>query len=972
MDNNCTNQSKKLARKGFDVINNSFFVEELASYKNFLSKTEDRISTISFSDFSSYYQYLHGNIYKNACYYKYNFPQDEIIKYSLDMSKINSDSIITYNIDNFTLEFSESEKQWYNTAEERKTILKEWIILFNKCQNHAEFKQIITNLKQSDLSNKLNFFIYNFICSSNKNAFEIITQYLNENDLLYFNKDDLFNFEKALCLIFNPNDVINAYDSSKFYSRKTAQEWKDELKFFTNRLANKEIEFSTELYFDKDLHYFVWHKVGKPKNYVSKRILVEAYRYFETLEEFAGFLDNDLSDCDLTQAILPDFNISKYKINKRTKLPIQFQDKLTYSIIKKYDRFKKCFVVKQTWTDKYGNLIKNYNHSFDYFFDFVHFLKGDLSDADLLFCDGLQNISDFKDLNLHNAILKSNILDKLGVDYEAIKKTTETFSVIESNEIETTATLTVDRVDLNGEEILNNQKIYYVSDLHLLHRISNANCKSFYDELYVLQQIIDCLLNSVRSFEKNIILIGGDTSSDFSLFKLFIKLLRASIDEKELEVNVIFTLGNHELWDFEDANFDEIVAKYRKVISDNKMYLLQNNMIIKYNRNDIEEVRTEELEHISKDNLLKRLTTARLIIFGGLGFAGYNEEFNANQLIYKSAINRQQEIEESKKFEKLYGKIRSELSDKRVIIFTHMPQKDWCSDFTPIKGFIYVSGHSHRNYFYDDGDYRIYSDNQIGYYQNNCRLKYFYIEDDYDLFEAYKNGIYEITREQYIEFYIGKNIYMDFFRKFDKLYMLKKNGYYMFILESAKGNLNIMNGGALKLLEKKPLSYYYENMDKVISYVKTPLDTFSNYQKQIADEIKSIGGSGNIHGAIIDIDFFNHIYVNPIDLTITAYWASDIINKVIFTDTPALLQSNCPELYCNYLKQIESKSETALVLTKSNTNKLPQLYLDTDIYRASREIKKMQRLNSNILSIWIELQTKELGNKNVKRRTGKR
>lgn len=309
-------------------------------------------------------------------------------------------------------------------------------------------------------------------------------------------------------------------------------------------------------------------------------------------------------------------------------------------------------------------------------------------------------------------------------------------------------------------------------------------------------------------------------------------------------------------------------------------------------------------------------------------------------------------------------KIRLHLSDKRVIIFTHMPQKDWCSDFTPTKRFVYVSGHSHRNYFYDDGDYRIYSDNQIGYYQNNCRLKYFYMEDDYDLFEAYKNGIYEITREQYIEFYIGKNIHMDFFRKFDKLYMLKKNGYYMFILKSAEGNLNIMNGGALKLLEKKPLSYYYENMDKVISYVKTPLDTFSNYQKQISYEIKSIGGSGNIHGAIIDIDFFNHIYVNPIDLTITAYWASDIINKVIFADTPSLLQSNCPELYCNYLKQIESKSETALVLTKSNTNKLPQLYLDTDIYRASREIKKMQRLNSNILSIWIEPKNKEIRENN--------
>ena len=213
-------------------------------------------------------------------------------------------------------------------------------------------------------------------------------------------------------------------------------------------------------------------------------------------------------------------------------------------------------------------------------------------------------------------------------------------------------------------------------------------------------------------------------------------------------------------------------------------------------------------------------------------------------------------------------------------------------------------------------------------------------------------------------FYIGKNISMDFFRAFDKLYMLKKNGYYMFILQSANGNLNILNGGAIKRLEYKSVLYYYEHMDKVISYIKTPLDNFSNYQKQISEEIKAIGGSGNIHGAIIDIDFFNHLYINPVDLTVTAYWASDIINKVVFDDTPTLLQSNCPEIYANYLKQIESKSETAIVINKSSIVNPPQFYLDTDIYRASREIKKMQKLSSNILSIWIEPETKKLSDNN--------
>ena len=63
-----------------------------------------------------------------------------------------------------------------------------------------------------------------------------------------------------------------------------------------------------------------------------------------------------------------------------------------------------------------------------------------------------------------------------------------------------------------------------------------------------------------------------------------------------------------------------------------------------------------------------------------------------------------------------------------------------------------MSGHTHRNYFYDDGEYRIYADNQIGYRERTPHLKYFYLDDTYDIFVDHDNGIYEITREQYIDF----------------------------------------------------------------------------------------------------------------------------------------------------------------------------------------------------------------------------
>ena len=73
----------------------------------------------------------------------------------------------------------------------------------------------------------------------------------------------------------------------------------------------------------------------------------------------------------------------------------------------------------------------------------------------------------------------------------------------------------------------NFNRISYISDLHLMHRIKNAGCKSVEDIIYVMQKIIDNIL-----MESNTItLIGGDVASEFSIFELFIKMLRKSVDE---------------------------------------------------------------------------------------------------------------------------------------------------------------------------------------------------------------------------------------------------------------------------------------------------------------------------------------------------------------------------------------------------------------------------------------------------------
>ena len=92
-------------------------------------------------------------------------------------------------------------------------------------------------------------------------------------------------------------------------------------------------------------------------------------------------------------------------------------------------------------------------------------------------------------------------------------------------------------------------------------------------------------------------------------------------------------------------------------------------------------------------------------------------------------------------------------------------------------------------------------------------------------------------------------------------------------------------------------------------------------------------------------------------MTVRSYCASDIINKLVYPTIQALLKNNCPELYSNYLKLIEGKKSNPLAVkkTKNEVALLPQEYLETDIYKASREIKKMQKLNSNVLTTWYDI-----------------
>ena len=112
------------------------------------------------------------------------------------------------------------------------------------------------------------------------------------------------------------------------------------------------------------------------------------------------------------------------------------------------------------------------------------------------------------------------------------------------------------------------------------------------------------------------------------------------------------------------------------------------------------------------------------------------------------------------------------------------------------------------------------------------------------------------------------------------LYALKYDDVYMFVLESAS-SLCLLEGGRRHKLDCD-ISYYYENLPE---YVRKVRSAFMPYQKalsMVSDEVMAIGGSGSIHGCIVDIDWFNHIYLNPFDGKVTPYFALNTTDKLVF------------------------------------------------------------------------------------------
>ena len=313
------------SNRGYDVIFNRFFVQEDIidfSDNNSILKT---IIT-NFESFDNYYEYLNGNIYEKSCYYQCEFTSKEIKKYKIDINKIKNNAFIDYTIedDSFDNELENLYDEFKN-AELKKEKNKLWINKVLDCKNLKELMKVLNNFEKSKYHEYYfeDILIYYFIKSKPKKAFKILMDSIN-------NCENIISEEK-MCLYFPAKEVLNSINYNKnVRTPATINKYIKKVKNFANDIDNNNYTKKTNCKFDMRTNYFI---IEESYKITGKNWPIIIRKYFYDIKELIEYLDGDLSNCDLSKAVISEEDIKDCKINENTLLPLD-STKISHTINK--------------------------------------------------------------------------------------------------------------------------------------------------------------------------------------------------------------------------------------------------------------------------------------------------------------------------------------------------------------------------------------------------------------------------------------------------------------------------------------------------------------------------------------------------------------------------------------------------------------------------------------------------------------
>lgn len=443
--------------------------------------------------------------------------------------------------------------------------------------------------------------------------------------------------------------------------------------------------------------------------------------------------------------------------------------------------------------------------------------------------------------------------------------------------------------------------------------------------------LVSAVQDKVSDLQRKLLRLeqGINAEYDYDIVRL------ADFHYEQPSILGVVILGNHEYIGFYDV--DDAVKFYKKELEPLGYRVLQN----------------ESLEN------------DQVVIYAGSGFAKYSEQFNANNIVCCDAMmgNRDYEIAQTAVFEQEYEAARQHAKDtgKCFICLTHYPVESCLSKFD--KDTVYFSGHTHRNERYKTEDRVLYADNQVGYHKNGgfdgvVRFKRATTDPARNPYADFEDGYQQTTPDAYLQFYdyIGESVGEGkLIRKrceTGELYVIKSRGYYGFFVVNNSG-ISIVNGGKTKKIAlSKNIEWIYDNFNIVVSKYLAVLEPLRAAQLQISRELKRLGFYGTIHGLIVDVDFYNHIMVNPIDGTITFYYSPEFgqvrpfesfQKQLAFMGCAGLLESKVTDSQRN---EIALYGSNMLAAVENNyvMSEMATVSRRTGVYGVSRAVNPLQRL----------------------------
>lgn len=150
------------------------------------------------------------------------------------------------------------------------------------------------------------------------------------------------------------------------------------------------------------------------------------------------------------------------------------------------------------------------------------------------------------------------------------------------------------------------------------------------------------------------------------------------------------------------------------------------------------------------------------------------------------------------------------------------------------------------------------------------------------LYETYPRGITKITSKDY-----GKQLAVKT-GVFDRcginiVYVLRtEQDIFAFIGEAPeKEKFYFLSGGAVSLAVHTP-DWYFSKLDDYFTICSDFVFKYKQLVTPISNYIKSIGGTGYIHGLIIDFDFFHHLKVDVENNRLIPYYAPSVSCRTIY------------------------------------------------------------------------------------------